>query len=175
MSYQLGFDIGGTFTDFTLIDSHTGQLKVFKSLTTPDDPAQGALNGMQEFYDKVGINHQAVNYIIHATTLVANTLIEHKGVPVGLITTQGFRDILEIRTEQRYDIFDLFLRYPPPLIPRYLRRGIKERVDRDGVSSEQLTLVRLRKLLSISKLKVSKPLPSVFFMPSEILAMSKRR
>jgi N-methylhydantoinase A/oxoprolinase/acetone carboxylase beta subunit len=69
---------------------------------------------------------------LHATTLVANTLIEHKGARVGLITTRGFRDIIDMRVEQRYDIYDLFLQYPPPLSPRYLRRGVRERTDRDG-------------------------------------------
>ena len=132
MGYQLGFDIGGTFTDFALLDSDSGRLQIFKSLTTPDNPALGALAGMRDFFDKLGVSYQEVDYIIHATTLVANTLIEHKGATVGLITTQGFRDILEMRTEQRYDIFDLFLRYPPPLSPRYLRRGVPERIDRDG-------------------------------------------
>ena len=70
--------------------------------------------------------------VFHATTLVANTLIQHRGALVGLLTTAGFRDILEMRTEQRYAIYDLFLQYPPPLSPRYLRRGIGERIDRDG-------------------------------------------
>ncbi|MEM7342792.1 MAG: hydantoinase/oxoprolinase family protein [Chloroflexota bacterium] len=132
MSYQLGFDIGGTFTDFALLEANSGDLKVFKALTTPENPAQGALAGIQSFFDQVGLTHQDIYYIIHATTLVANTLIEHKGARVGLLTTQGFRDILEMRIEQRYDIFDLFLRYPEALSPRYLRRGVQERIDRDG-------------------------------------------
>ena len=132
MRYQLGFDIGGTFTDFALLDTASGKLEIFKALTTPADPAQGALDGMRTFLNQAELSLRDIDYIVHATTLVANTLIERKGARVGLITTQGFRDILEIRTEQRYDIFDLFLRYPAPLSPRYLRRGIRERVDRDG-------------------------------------------
>lgn len=132
MSYQLGFDIGGTFTDFALLHPDDGQLSIFKTLTTPRQPEQGALAGIRAFFEQVGLSHREVDYIVHATTLVANTLIEHKGARVGLITTRGFRDILEIRTEQRYDIYDLFLRYPPPLSPRYLRRGVQERTDRGG-------------------------------------------
>ena len=132
MNYRLGFDIGGTFTDFALFTPESGALEVFKVLTTPDDPARGALTGMGEFLTQLGLTHAELHYIVHATTLVANTLIEHKGARVGLLTTQGFRDILEIRNEQRYDIYDLFLSYPPPLSPRYLRRGVQERVDRDG-------------------------------------------
>jgi N-methylhydantoinase A/oxoprolinase/acetone carboxylase beta subunit len=116
MSYRLGFDIGGTFTDLALLDSEGGQLAVFKVLTTPDNPARGALAGVKNFLDKVGLTHAELHYVVHATTLVANTLIEHKGALVGLITTQGFRDILEIRTEQRYDIYDLFYTIPHPLV-----------------------------------------------------------
>ncbi|MBV7338856.1 hydantoinase/oxoprolinase family protein [Chloroflexi bacterium TSY] len=132
MPYHLGFDIGGTFTDFALVDPQNGALRIFKALTTPDDPARGALNGMTDFLEQEAIHFAELSRIIHATTLVANALIERKGAKVGLLTTKGFRDIIEIRTEQRYDIFDLFLRYPPPLAPRVWRQGITERVDRDG-------------------------------------------
>ncbi len=147
MSYQLGFDIGGTFTDFALLNADNGELQVFKALTTPQNPAQGALAGMQDFFDQIGLTHQDIYYIIHATTLVANILIEHKGARVGLLTTQGFRDILAIRTEQRYDIFDLFLRYPEALSPRYLRRGVQERVDRDGRILKAIDPAEIRSIL----------------------------
>ncbi|MEM7132336.1 MAG: hydantoinase/oxoprolinase family protein [Chloroflexota bacterium] len=130
--YHIGFDIGGTFTDFALINLQNGELRIFKALTTPDDPARGALKGITDFLIQEGIHFAELSRIVHATTLVANALIERKGAKVGLLTTQGFRDIIEIRTEQRYDIFDLFLRYPPPLAPRVWRQGISERVDRDG-------------------------------------------
>lgn len=132
MSYRLGFDIGGTFTDLALINSQGGQVKIYKVLTTPDDPARGALSGIAEFLEREGISHDLLETIVHATTFVANIIIEHKGALVGLITTQGFRDVIEMRTEQRYDIYDLFLRYPPALSPRYLRMGVTERVNRDG-------------------------------------------
>lgn len=132
MGIEIGFDIGGTFTDFALLDTDTGQLKVFKVLTTSDHPEVGALNGIQVFLQESGLSHDQLLNVFHATTLVANTLIEHKGSLVGLLTTDGFRDILEMRTEQRYSIYDLFLQYPTPLSPRYLRRGIRERTDRDG-------------------------------------------
>jgi N-methylhydantoinase A/oxoprolinase/acetone carboxylase beta subunit len=147
MSYRLGFDIGGTFTDLALLDSEGGQLAVFKVLTTPDNPARGALAGVKNFLDKVGLTHAELHYVVHATTLVANTLIEHKGALVGLITTQGFRDILEIRTEQRYDIYDLFLHYPPPLSPRYLRRGVGERVDRAGRVIREIDLEEIKSVI----------------------------
>ena len=132
MPFELGFDIGGTFTDFALLDSASGELRVFKGLTTPQRPEVGALEGMQAFLREVGLSQARLLNVFHATTLVANIIIEQRGARVGLLTTAGFRDILEMRTEQRYAIYDLFLRYPPPLSPRYLRRGIGERMDRDG-------------------------------------------
>ena len=132
MGYELGFDIGGTFTDFALLDTDTGKLEIFKVLTTPDHPEAAALSGLEDLLKTVGINHEQLLNVFHATTLVANSLIQRRGACVGLLTTAGFRDILEMRTEQRYAIYDLFLQYPPPLCPRYLRRGIGERVDRDG-------------------------------------------
>ena len=132
MTFELGFDIGGTFTDFALLNTESGELAIFKVLTTADRPEVGALDGVSTFLDQIGLRHEQLLNIFHGTTLVANTLIEHKGALVGLLTTAGFRDILEMRTEQRYAIYDLFLQYPPPLSPRYLRRGIRERVDRDG-------------------------------------------
>ncbi len=132
MAFELGFDIGGTFTDFALLDAESGDLEIFKALTTPARPEDGALQGIATFLARRGLRHEALLNIFHGTTLVANTLIERKGALVGLLTTAGFRDILEMRTEQRYAIYDLFLQYPPPLSPRHLRRGIRERIDRDG-------------------------------------------
>ncbi|MCY3833115.1 MAG: hydantoinase/oxoprolinase family protein [Chloroflexi bacterium] len=132
MSFELGFDIGGTFTDYALLNRASGELEIFKTLTTADEPEVGALAGLDQFLAGLGLRHEQLLNIFHGTTLVANTLIEQKGARVGLLTTAGFRDILEMRSEQRYAIYDLFLEYPPPLSPRYLRRGIRERVDRDG-------------------------------------------
>ena len=132
MAFELGFDIGGTFTDFALLNTESGELEIYKVLTTPERPEVGALAGLARFLDRRGLRHAQLLNVYHGTTLVANTLIEQKGALVGTLTTAGFRDILEMRTEQRYAIYDLFLQYPPPLSPRYLRRGIKERVDRDG-------------------------------------------
>jgi N-methylhydantoinase A/oxoprolinase/acetone carboxylase beta subunit len=128
---RIGFDIGGTFTDFALLDDQ-GNLSVYKTLTTPAAPAAGALDGLQAFLERDQVPMRDVSHLVHGTTLVANALIERRGARVGLITTRGFRDTLEMRTEQRYEIYDLFLKYPDPLVPRYLRRGVAERTDRDG-------------------------------------------
>lgn len=130
--YRLGFDIGGTFTDFALSDRETGALRVHKTLTTPHDPSIGVMKGLRQLLLDAAISAADLKTVIHGTTLVANTLIERTGARVGLLTTLGFRDILEIRNEQRYDIYDLFIQFPAPLVPRYLRLGVNERVAHDG-------------------------------------------
>ena len=129
---RLGFDIGGTFTDFVLTGPAGGQLRLHKRLTTPEDPAIGALEGVRHVLAAHGASLADVAEVVHGTTLVTNTVIERKGARLGLLTTAGFRDVLEAGTEQRYDIYDLFLRFPEPLAPRHRRLEVAERIDRDG-------------------------------------------
>lgn len=131
-SYRLGFDIGGTFTDFALQDTRTGALHVHKRLTTPHDPSAAVMEGVRALLRQAGADGSAIDMAVHGTTLVGNTLIERSGAKIALLATRGFRDLLEIRSEQRYDIYDLFLQYPEPLVPRALRLGVHERTDRDG-------------------------------------------
>ncbi len=131
-SLRIGFDIGGTFTDFVLSDPATGALRLHKRLTTPEDPAIGALDGLRRIVADHGAGIADVAEIVHGTTLVTNAIIERKGARLGLITTAGFADVLEAGTEQRYDIYDLFLTYPDPLVPRRRRLEVRERIDRDG-------------------------------------------
>ncbi len=107
-------------------------MKLHKRLTTPHDPSEAALIGIEELVAMAGIRLADVGEMVHGTTLVTNAVIERKGAKLGLITTQGFRDILEMGTEQRYDIYDLFLQFPEPLVARRLRLEVAERVDRDG-------------------------------------------
>jgi 5-oxoprolinase (ATP-hydrolysing)/N-methylhydantoinase A len=130
--WRIGFDIGGTFTDFILADPHRGSIRLHKCLTTPADPSVGALAGLEEVTQAAGIALADVDEILHGTTLVTNAIIERHGAKLGLITTQGFRDLLEMGTEQRYDIYDLFLQYPEPLVARRHRLEVPERMDRDG-------------------------------------------
>jgi 5-oxoprolinase (ATP-hydrolysing)/N-methylhydantoinase A len=130
--YRLGFDIGGTFTDFVLFDAATGAIRLHKCLTTPQDPAVGALAGIAAITAAAGITLAEISELLHGTTLVTNALIERRGAMLGLITTQGFRDILEFGIEQRYDIYDLFLKFPEPLVPRRRRIEVAERVAHDG-------------------------------------------
>jgi N-methylhydantoinase A len=116
-----------------VVDESTGRLHVGKLLTTPADPARAALTGIAAVLREHSLPPGDVVAVIHGTTLVTNTLIERRGARTGLITTRGFRDVLEIGREKRYDIYDLFLEMPkPPLAPRSMRREVTERVDHRG-------------------------------------------
>src|ERR1044072_465666 len=127
-----GLDIGGTFTDFALYDGEQRRISLYKCLTTPQDPSIAALEGVGALTAEAGITLADVSEIIHGTTLVTNAIIERRGSRLGLLTTRGFRDNLEMGGEQRYDIYDLFLSFPDPLVPRRHRLEIGERMDRDG-------------------------------------------
>ena len=130
--YRLGCDIGGTFTDFVLVNDDTGDFSIYKCLTTPSDPSDAVETGIK------GLNEQTPGFmphvaeIIHGTTLVINAIIERKGAKTGLITTKGFRDVLELGREIRYDAYDIFSEYPKPLVPRNLRVEVDERTATDG-------------------------------------------
>jgi len=142
--YRIGFDIGGTFTDFILLDAERSEIRLHKCLTTPSDPSIGALAGLTDLLAAAGLDLAEISDIVHGTTLVTNALIERTGARVRLITTRGFRDILEMGTEQRYDIYDLFLQFPAPLVPRRHRLEVAERIDRDGNVVVPLDLAEVR-------------------------------
>ena len=130
--YRIGVDIGGTFTDLVMIDTRDGRLFNEKVLTTPADPSIGVLTGIDALLRATRVSASDVLHVIHGTTLVANALIERKGVPTALITTEGFRDIVEIGLEWRYDLYDLAMELPQPLVPRRLRFELSERVGPNG-------------------------------------------
>ncbi|MDB5316270.1 MAG: apc3 2 [Rhodospirillales bacterium] len=130
--YSLGIDIGGTFTDLVLLDPETGRTAIWKESTTPDDPSRGAMHGLARLLDTSRIAAAEIVRVVHATTLFTNALIERKGAATGLLTTAGFRDILEIGRERKYELYDLFLEMPKPLVPRPWRRDVPERLNADG-------------------------------------------
>src|ERR671924_1000395 len=107
--YRAGVDIGGTFTDLLLLDEHTGEMIIGKILTTPGDPSMAVIQGLQALLAERHLDPAAISATIHGTTLITNAIIERKGAKTGLITTQGFRDVLAIGREKRYDIYDIFL------------------------------------------------------------------
>ncbi len=132
MAYRLGIDIGGTFTDFALFDETDGGFVIHKQLTTPDDPSRAVLEGAATLLARHKVNLAAVAEIVHGTTLVTNAVIERKGARTGMLTTRGFRDILDMGREKRYDVFDLRLVFPDPLVPRRRRAEVDERCHYDG-------------------------------------------
>src|SRR6266566_3683473 len=148
MPARLGVDIGGTFTDLVVIDEATGTTRVGKVLTTSKDPAHGVEQGIASLLDDARIPAGAVRAVVHGTTLATNALIEKKGAKTALLTTEGFRDALEIGREGRYDMYDLFIDPPPPLVPRHLRREVPERLLADGSISRALDEGAARRALA---------------------------
>ncbi len=129
---RLGVDIGGTFTDLVLADPATGALWNGKVLTTPLDPSEGVLAGVREVAALAGVGPAAIAQVIHGTTLVANAIIERKGVRTGFVATAGFRDLLLMAREWRWDIYDLNISLAPPLVPRSRCVEVTERLGPDG-------------------------------------------
>lgn len=132
----LGIDVGGTFTDLAILDLETQELWTHKLLTTPEDPVRAVREGARAVAAMAG--GAFPSRVIHGTTLVTNAIVERKGAVTGLLTTQGFRDVLEIRREGRYDLYDLNLDFPEPLVPRRLRFEVTERVDDRGAVQKPL-------------------------------------
>jgi N-methylhydantoinase A/oxoprolinase/acetone carboxylase beta subunit len=137
-SYRLGCDIGGTFTDFVLLDDLTGEIQIHKCLTTPSDPSDAVEQGIRALEQKAPGFVVKLDEVIHGTTLVINSIIERKGAKTGLITTKGFRDVLELGREIRYAPYDIFAEFPIPLIPRRFRLEVDERVRSDGTLLKHL-------------------------------------
>ena len=131
MPYRVGFDVGGTFTDFVL-QSPSGELSTGKRLTTYPDPSDACLAGLDQLLTQAGVPWSDVAQAVHGTTLGSNVVIERKARGVGLLTTRGFRDVLIIGREKRYQVYDLQIEKPAPLIPRRLIAEVTERVLADG-------------------------------------------
>jgi N-methylhydantoinase A len=131
--YLLGVDIGGTFTDFVLCHAPTGRVWLEKRLTTAEEPARGVREGLARLLGQAGVATAALETVVHGTTLITNALIERKGARTALLATDGYRDVLEIGTELRYDPYDLFLEVPEPLVPRPFRFDVPERLSASGL------------------------------------------
>ncbi|RSN11947.1 methylhydantoinase [Streptomyces sp. WAC 05977] len=128
---RVGVDIGGTFTDLCVLDG-TGVVAVGKVLTTHDEPARAVEEGLKRTLADAGLDAGDVEQFVHGTTLVTNALIERKGSRTALLATAGFRDVLEMRREHRYELYDLLIELPAPLVPRHLRFDVPERILADG-------------------------------------------
>src|SRR5437868_12323891 len=133
--YRIGIDVGGTFTDLVAIDP-AGVTTLQKGPSTPEDPSLGVLAGLEGLAARLGLDRPALlgqtDRIVHGTTVATNALLEHKGARLGLLTTEGHRDVVEMREGLKDDRYNL--RMPPPeqLVPRHLRLGVRERIRADG-------------------------------------------
>ena len=135
--YRVGVDIGGTFTDLLLV-AEDGASFIGKTLTTHEDPSVAVETALKQGLETGIVDRARQGTVVHGTTLVTNALIERKGALTALLTTEGFRDALEIGREHRYELYDLDLEFPRPLVPRYLRFDVPERVAADGAVLEPL-------------------------------------
>src|SRR5262245_47240255 len=136
MGWRIGVDIGGTFTDVALVDEASGEIGVAKVPTTPRDLAAGVLAALRMAMDRYRVKRGDVALLSHATTVVTNAVLEGHGSRAALVTTRGFRDVLELRRSARADLYDLFQGAPATLVPRRHRLEISERIgaDRRGVA-----------------------------------------
>ncbi len=148
MTVSIGFDIGGTFTDLMLFDSSTGAWHVAKVRSTPGRLADGCLDGIRMLLEQSGAAAGEVGYIAHGSTVATNTLLERRGARTALITTQGFRDVLEIRRQVMPARYDPRVAKPEPLVGRGLRREVRERTLADGSVETELDVAQLQALLA---------------------------
>ena len=136
----VAFDIGGTFTDFVLHDSAAGHTQALKIPTTPTDPSIAVIDGLEKILSQSGIAAEYVSSMLHATTIATNAVLERKGAPTGLITTAGFRDVLIIGRQKRYETYDLYISKPKPLVQRRHIVEVQERIAPDGSAVAELDM-----------------------------------
>src|ERR1700689_192663 len=132
MAWRIGIDIGGTFTDVALVEETSGRIGIAKVLTTPHNFGEAVIDGIRQGLRQHNIDPRDVSLLSHATTVVTNALLEHKGARAGFIATRGFRDLLELRRSSRVDLYDLFQDAPSVLVPRRWRFEVTERIDAQG-------------------------------------------
>jgi N-methylhydantoinase A len=132
VGYRLGIDIGGTFTDFSLLDEATGELSGFKSPTVPGDPGRGVLDGLRALVSERALDPASIDYLVHGTTIAINTVIQRNGAALGLLVTAGFGDVLEIQRLRLASPVNFTATRPAPLIPRYRVGEVTERILADG-------------------------------------------
>ncbi|EWY38251.1 5-oxoprolinase [Skermanella stibiiresistens SB22] len=138
--YRIGVDVGGTFTDFTVLDQRSGEVSFHKVSSTPSDPSEAIRVGISQLLDQFDIAPNEVGFVGHGTTVATNLIIERKGVPTALITTKGFRDVLEIGRQTRPNLYDYRDVKPAPLVPRALRFEVEERIGADGAVKRPVAL-----------------------------------
>src|SRR5260370_29179916 len=144
MAWRIGVDSGGTFTDVCVFEDGSGRVEVWKVPSTPDDPSRGIAQGISEGIARVGAVPAEVGYFGHGTTVATNALIQHRGVRTGLITSAGFRDLLEIGRQKRPELYDLQADKPEMLVSRDVRLEVPERLRHDGSVETKLDEAAVR-------------------------------
>ncbi|MGE5572612.1 MAG: hydantoinase/oxoprolinase family protein [Bacteroidota bacterium] len=153
MSYLIGIDVGGTFTDFSCFDTEKRELFYHKVISTPDDPSRAIVNGIREILERRKIVPKEISYLAHGTTVATNALIQGKGGSTGLITTNGFKDLLEIGRQTRPSLYELDKINTHPLVPGKLRCEVRERMLYDGTEYEPLDETNTREVVRYLKAK----------------------
>ena len=151
MSYRLGVDVGGTFTDLLLFDEETKAMALSKVPTTPDNQAIGIISGIEKVTAQVGIEPSDISFLMHGTTAATNAILEGKGARTALVTTEGFRDVLHIMRQDRPRLYDFFAQRPRPLVPRHLRFEVAERTLYTGEISRELDESKLKGIVKAMK------------------------
>lgn len=151
MSYMIGVDVGGTFTDFSVFNQETGELFNYKDSSTPADPSRAIVKGVQDVLEIKGAGPQEVSYLAHGTTVGTNALIEKKGCRLGMITTKGFKDLMEIGTQRRPSLYNLQAQKPYPLVPSGLNCTVTERIRYDGSIETPLDEAETRQVVRYLK------------------------
>jgi N-methylhydantoinase A len=141
--YRIGLDVGGTFTDFVIVDRAGGAPRFFKLPSTPSDPSEAIVDGVRQLLALFSVRPEEVEYLGHGTTVATNMIIERRGVPTGLLTTRGFRDVLAIGRQTRPALFDFGTAKPEPLVRRANRLEIDERLDASGAVVQPLDAASL--------------------------------
>ena len=175
---RIAFDIGGTFTDFVLHDAANDVTHTLKIPSTPDDPGQAVISGFNELLQLTGTKAEALSGVLHATTIATNAILERKGAATGLITTEGFRDVLIIGRQKRYETYDLYIDKPEPLIPRQHILEVSERLDQSGDVIVELDMASVDRaidaLLTPDRETVAVSLLHAYANPTHELAIRDR-
>ena len=144
MALHVGIDVGGTFTDFALMDDRTGAVRLGKVLTSADDPSRAVLDGLESLVHAAGRRADELSHVVHATTVATNTVIQRRGAATALLTTEGFRDVLLIGRQKRWELYDNSIGKPEPIVPRHLCFEVGERLLWDGSVHRPLDEAQMR-------------------------------
>lgn len=147
MSYKIGVDVGGTFTDVCMFNQDTGEVNVYKLPSTPWDPSEAIGNGVKEILELHGVSPAAVSNLVHGTTVATNATLERKGAKTAIITTKGFRDLIELARQTRASLYDTQVEKPIPIIYRKMRKEVDERIMADGTVFKALDTAEVERLV----------------------------